>query len=476
MAKQAPSPGRIAVAVGFSLSCFGLLLFLWVSFGGPIPLKPEGYRFTTKFPEATTLAVESDVRIAGVNVGKVKTLEVDPTDNRTIATIQLDEAYAPLPEDSRAILRAKTLLGETYVELTPGTNGAKEIPEGGRLERTQVRDQVAIDEIFEALDSETRQNFRDWQRFQGEAIEGRGVDLNDVFGNLGPFADDGAAVLETLRRQDRALKQLVRNTGVVFGALTENESALSGVITNSNQTFRALASQDEALRETFQVFPTFLDESRRTLARLQTFSNDTHPLIRDLRPVARQLSPTLIAARRLSPDLRELFGDLDALIDVSDTGLPATRRFVGALRPLMPQLDAFLANLNPVLRFLEFNKANVADFFNSPAGIAGALSPVQDQPAPRRALRVNNPITAESLALWPTRLRANRGNQYLLPGAIGGSEFRNSIGEAFPSFDCRNNGGELRKPGTDTLGPCTEQEPFPEAFGGEAGPQVSADR
>src|SRR5215210_4376925 len=65
MQTHAPSIGRILVAVGFALSCFGLLLFLWVTFGGPIPLKPKSYQITADFPEATTLAVESDVRIGG---------------------------------------------------------------------------------------------------------------------------------------------------------------------------------------------------------------------------------------------------------------------------------------------------------------------------------------------------------------------------------------------------------------------------
>ncbi len=77
MQKNAPSLGRILTMVLFALSCFGLLLFLWLSFGGPIPLKPEGYRFKVAFPEAATLAEEADVRIAGVNVGKVKTKELD---------------------------------------------------------------------------------------------------------------------------------------------------------------------------------------------------------------------------------------------------------------------------------------------------------------------------------------------------------------------------------------------------------------
>src|SRR5690349_24669775 len=82
MQKSAPSIGRILIAVGFALSCFGLLLFLWVAFGGPVPLKPESYKIKAYFPEATQLAVESDVRIGGVSVGKVKSIELAPVDKQ----------------------------------------------------------------------------------------------------------------------------------------------------------------------------------------------------------------------------------------------------------------------------------------------------------------------------------------------------------------------------------------------------------
>ena len=66
MNKSTPSLPRVLVMVVFALSCFGLLLFLWLSFGGPVPLKPKGYRVQIDFPEATTLAQEADVRVAGV--------------------------------------------------------------------------------------------------------------------------------------------------------------------------------------------------------------------------------------------------------------------------------------------------------------------------------------------------------------------------------------------------------------------------
>ena len=88
----------------FTLSCFGLLLFLWSAFGGPVPLKPRGYEFKASFAEATQLAQEADVRISGVTVGKVKKIELGD-DARTEATIELSQKYAPLPSDARAILR-----------------------------------------------------------------------------------------------------------------------------------------------------------------------------------------------------------------------------------------------------------------------------------------------------------------------------------------------------------------------------------
>ena len=136
MQTTTPSFSRILVMVVFALSCFGLLLFLWLSFGGPIPLKPKGYRVQVGFPEATQLGLEADVRVAGVSVGKLREKKLDPNSNRTLATLEIDRKYAPLRSDTKAILRQKSLLGETYVELTPGSS-KQTIPEGGRLPNGQ---------------------------------------------------------------------------------------------------------------------------------------------------------------------------------------------------------------------------------------------------------------------------------------------------------------------------------------------------
>src|SRR5215210_148688 len=303
MQTSVPSFSRIMVMVVFALSCFGLLLFLWLSFGGPIPLKPKGYRVQVGFPEATQLGLEADVRVAGVSVGKLRKKELDPKSNRTLVDLEIDRKFAPLRADTKAILRQKSLLGETYVELTPGSS-KKTVSEGGRLPDGRVQSTVELDEIFQALDPSTRAAFRNWQQDLAEGIKGRGQDFNDALGTLPGFAKDGADVLAVLDAQEGAVTRLVKNTGVTFGALTENEAQLRNLITSAGQVFDATASQQDNLAETIRIFPTFLDESKATLARLQRFSRNTDPLIQDLIPVARDLKPTLRDVHALAPDLR----------------------------------------------------------------------------------------------------------------------------------------------------------------------------
>src|SRR5271157_3108257 len=113
MQKRAPTLGNMFVIVLFVLSCFGLLLFLWESFGGPLPLKPKGYQFTVAIPHALpTLAEQSDVRISGVDVGHVIAIKTNKSTGLTVATVELSGRYAPIRANMHAILRQKTLLGE----------------------------------------------------------------------------------------------------------------------------------------------------------------------------------------------------------------------------------------------------------------------------------------------------------------------------------------------------------------------------
>ena len=270
MIKETPSPGRIVAMVAFAMSCVGILLFLWLSFGGPVPLRSEAYRFEVAVPEASTLAVESDVRISGVNVGKVKSKELAPGGRRTLLEVEVKSRYAPLPRNVRAILRQKTLLGETFLEITPGDGSGPELADGARLPDAQVEPTVELDEIFGVFNPRTRRAFQRSGAEFAKAFSGRrGQALNDALGNLEGTATAGERLLSVLDGQRGDLRGFVRNGSVVLGALNDRQGALRGVIVNSNDTFEALASRDDALADTVAILPTFLRESRATLRRLE---------------------------------------------------------------------------------------------------------------------------------------------------------------------------------------------------------------
>jgi virulence factor Mce-like protein len=410
--KSAPSLGRIAAMVIFALSCFGLLLFLWLAFGGPVPLQPKGYRFHVDFPEATTLAKEADVRISGVPVGKVKDIQPDKRTGLSDVTIQLDSRYAPLPASSKAILRQKTLLGETYVELTPGDRHGRTVPENGRLADSQVAQTVQLDEILRTFDKPTRVAFQTWMQNQALSIGDHGQDLNDALGNLGPFADDTARIAGILNTQQGAVKRLISNTGVVFDALSERGTQLRSLIENSNKVFATTASRDKQLQETFVALPTFQREAQTTLDRLTRFAHNTNPLVNQLKPAAKQLSPTLQDLGATAPDLEHLFRQLPALIQASKTGFPAAQKTLEDARPLIAQLDPFGRQVTPILDFIGMYKRELTAFFANTV----ASTQAKDPGSALHYLRTVNPLNLENLAVYPRRLGTNRTNAYAKPG------------------------------------------------------------
>jgi phospholipid/cholesterol/gamma-HCH transport system substrate-binding protein len=436
MQKQAPTLGRLLVMAGFALSCFGLLLFLWLAFGGSIPLSPKGYRFETSFNEATALAKEADVRISGVSVGKVKSSEWTP-DGTSRTIIELDERYAPIPKDTKAILRQKTLLGETYVELTPGDPSSGMLPEDGRLPASQVSPTVELDEIFRAFDPKTREAFQVWMQTQAQAVDGRGKDINDALGNLAPFAVDTNALLQILNAQEGDVRRIVNGTGDVFSALTARDAQLRQLIENSNAVFETTASRDQELQDFFRVLPTFENESEQTVRRLTQFARDTDPLVTQLRPAARELSPTLQELEALAPDLRALFRDLDPLIDASEKGLPAIQGFLREFAPFLGRLDPALRQLNPMLSFIGEYDRELNAFFSNVVAATNARGPTAGGTR-TPYLRTLNPLNPEMLAFYPRRLPSNRTNPYALPGVFA------DLANGLPSYEtrqCQRGGG-----------------------------------
>ena len=419
MIKQAPSVGRILTMVAFALSCFGILIFLWLSFGGSVPLQPKGYRFNVPFPEATQLAQEAEVRISGVKVGSVRRSSRTSRRGLTDAVLEIDSRYAPLPQghardpapedaarrDLRGARRRARRRGRS--SRTAGRCPRARWPTPSSWTRS-----CAPSTPRRARPSPSGSTSRAWP----SATTARRSTTRS--GSLTPFAENTDDVLEVLNDQSAETRALVRNTGEVFGALTQRQGQLRELIVNSNRVWETTARRDAELADTFRVLPTFLREGRTTTRRLTEFAKDTNPLIDQLRPAARQLSPALVDLDKLAPDLRGLFTDLGPLVRVSRRGLPAT--------------EQALDNTQPAARAGSTPSCASSRRSSTTSGSTRRRSPrffANDTAVTQAAEGNANSITGESttcarrtrtnpeiMAGYPNRISTNRSNPYTAPG------------------------------------------------------------
>jgi phospholipid/cholesterol/gamma-HCH transport system substrate-binding protein len=420
MQKRAPTLGNIVVIVLFVLSCFGLLLFLWESFGGPVPLKPKGYQVTIAFPRALALAEQSDVRISGVEVGHVVKLKVGG-DGRTHATVEIDSQYAPIQVNMNAILRQKTLLGETYVQLIPHGRKGPYLPDGAQLPNAQVEPSVTLDDILSALTPKTRASFKIWMQSVAAGITGRGEQINSDFAELDPFVEHANQLVTLLASQEGAVSALFKNTGEVFDGLAGRDHQLEGLIANGERAFSAAAAASDAWAQTWRLLPAFERNGTAALKELDQFSTVVNPFYDEFRATEVQLTALLRATKPFAPAYEDFVTSLGPLTSAAQKGLPAVKQETQLTIPLLENIQPVLHNFDPFLEYTsEYVPELQAFFANFAAATQAHLtnSNTSGQGPSLHYLRAMQVFSPESLAVYTKRIGTNRANPYFKPGAF----------------------------------------------------------
>jgi len=453
MQKRAPTLGNILVIILFVLSCFGLLMFLWESFGGPLPLKPKGYRMTVAFPRVLALAEQSNVRISGVDVGHVISVKKG-SEGRTVATIEINSKYAPIRANMHAIIRQKTLLGETYIQLIPeaGGNTGPYLADNGRLANSQVEPSVTLDDILQTFDPKTRADFKIWQQAVAEGIDGKGEQINADFARLEPFAEHANKLVTVLASQEGAVRALIKNTGVVFNALASRDHQLEGLIVNGEHTFKAASEASQAFASAFRLLPGFERSSRKAFKELDRFAEDANPFLEEFRTPERKLAGLLGAAKPFVPQFDKFLTSLGPLTKAAKKGLPDLGKSLALTEPVLENLRPVLHNLDPFLQYAGTYVREVQAFFANLVSATGYQAANGDYPelpgggaqGPKQhlltALAVLNP---ESLSVYASKLGTNRSNAYPLPGNYA------NLGSGLPTFssaNCANEAPSLNGP------------------------------
>ncbi|HEX3692519.1 MAG TPA: MlaD family protein [Solirubrobacteraceae bacterium] len=420
MQKRAPTLTNIIVIVLFALSCFGLFLFLWESFGGPVPLKAKGYRFTAVFPRTLALAEQSDVRISGVDVGHVITLKHD-RDGYTHATIEIAEKYAPVPANMHALLRQKTLLGETYVELSPERGTTRKLADNGQLPLGQVEPSVTLDNILATLDAKTRANFQIWMQSLAEGLGGRGEQVNAGFAALQPLIEDANKLVTVANSQEGALRASIHNTGVVFDALTAREGQFRGFIENGERTSHALAQASQQFAQAWTELPAFERGSQTALRSVDRLSVIAVPFLDQFRPAEEQLTVLLRAVKPFTPQFDSFLTALGPFAKAAKAGLPTIRQQLALTAPVLAALPPVLHNFNPFFEYLSQYLPELQSLFAN--GTAATQAHEQNSDVPKGSpyqhlIKVLNELSPEGLSVYEQRVGTNRGNAYPQPGTF----------------------------------------------------------
>jgi ABC-type transporter Mla subunit MlaD len=330
------------------------------------------------------------------------------------------------------------LLGEAYIELTPGDKRDGMLEDGGQLPPAQVAKSVQLDEIFRTFDAKTREAFMQGAISNAVAINGRGSTLNQTLGVLPSTVTSLTDVLQVLDDQDQDVSKLIRNTGVVFDALSKRRGQLSGMIRNTDTVFKTLADRDEQLKDFFRVFPTFLRESRATQDRLGDFSEFATPIVRKLVPVAEQLSPTFKSSARLAPVSEKLYRNLRPVIRKAPKAFPSLRAFLDDDAPtLLARLPDYLAEFNPFLEAGSLYRKDLASFIGNAASAtqASIAASTSNPGVTRHYIRAGVRLGPETYTAYPgTGASSSRVNPYTAPG--GNIGFADGGMKVFSSANC----------------------------------------
>jgi phospholipid/cholesterol/gamma-HCH transport system substrate-binding protein len=411
---------RILAVFGFSVSCFVLFLVLWLTSGGPTPLKPARYQVHVLLPNAKGLGQHSDVRVSGVTVGYVVSVRAaSPAGlGRADVLIELKPAVVPLHADARAMVRSKSILGEAYVALTLGTKDAAALPEGGRLALRQGLPSVLPDEIFGAYDPKTRAAVRTWMQTEGPAVERRQLDLNAAAGTLRPWAIDANAMLATVDRQSGAVRGLLADGGAVADALANRGRAIRELATSGRTAFDTTGREGASLAAFFRALPGFERDAAATLRALTAFSSADAANVGAVRDEVAPLSPALRALGADAPALRTVVERTPPLAGAARSGLPAVDRLLRALPQPLATLDPLLRSFNPALRYLSAGRGDVLGFVANLAAATQSSTATPNGDEPLHYLRAMPVLSPAALGPLGRRPGATRANAYPPPGAI----------------------------------------------------------
>ena len=162
------------------------------------------------------------MRIAGVEVGKVKSVEGVEGSNAALLTMELKDTALPLHEDATAKIRPRIFLeGNFFVDLKPGTPGSPQLDSGDTIKITQTATPVQLDQVLTSLQSDSREDLKALLDGLTTALNSKPTAAEDADSSPLPRGQTRAPSPSTTRYDD--IPEAERSTAQVLEALLGTE-------------------------------------------------------------------------------------------------------------------------------------------------------------------------------------------------------------------------------------------------------------
>ena len=363
--EQEEGSRTVRIAVRVALAVAVLVVAYVLLFGG------SEYTITAEFQNAAQLVPGSQVVVAGVPTGSVKSIALGDH-GQALVTFSVSDPYAPLREGTTATIRSYSLSGianrQVQLNLPPADKAGQELPSGATLPESQTVSEVDLDQLFNTLNAKTVENFKHVIQGFELSYEGVSQQANTGYKYLNPFLSTSRQVFGELTRDTPALESLIVDTSHLSGALAQRSSDISGLIHNVDLMMGAIARQSDSLKQALVRFPGFMRQANTTFVNLRATLDDLTPLVNASKPVAEKL-PAFFHQFRLAARSSDITG----LIHNSDLMMGAIARQSDSLKQALVRFPDFMRQANTTFVNLRATLDDLTPLVNASKPVAEKL-------------------------------------------------------------------------------------------------------
>jgi phospholipid/cholesterol/gamma-HCH transport system substrate-binding protein len=325
------------------------------------------YKLTAVFRSANNVQPNSPVRIAGVNVGKVKSVSALPSGQGAAkVTMEIGNQGLPIHKDATLKIRPRIFLeGNEFVDLQPGSPDSPVIKKGSNfvIPVQQTATPVQFDQVLTSLQQDTRKNLQDFlKEYAAGLADGGAQGYNQAVKAMPDAYRYGSLANEaTLGTQPHDLSTVERGQGKVFRALDVHEQDLKDLITNFNVTAAAFAREDVPLQQTIPALDRVLTVGTPALRTLNGALPSLRSFARTALPAAKSSGPTIDASMPFVTQARKLVSqaELKGLTHDLMVTIPPLAKLNHDSIPLLEETRQLSACQNQVL--LPFATSKIPD-------------------------------------------------------------------------------------------------------------------